>query len=170
MSWAAVAGAGIGLAGSLLGGSDEPSGQTQATQTSSNEPWSGIQPYLRQLYSQANQWSQQAPYFQGPFITPQSQYSRQAIEGLASQAQDPTSLVSGAQRQLGDTIGGKYLDVGSNPYLQGAVQQALGQVQSNVSGRFSNENYGGSANQEWLGKQLAGTALPIYAQQYQNER
>jgi hypothetical protein len=50
------------------------------------------------------------------------------------------------------------------------VQQALNQVQSNVSGRFAGENYGGSANQEWLGKQLAGTALPIYAQQYQNER
>lgn len=75
-----------------------------------------------------------------------------------------------ANRTLDDTINGKYLTADSNPYLKGAVDQALGGVQGQVNSQFSGNNYGSSAHEQWLGQNLANTALPIYAQNYQNER
>lgn len=159
------------VAGGLMsgdGGDDgEQSGTTTTTQI--NEPWAGIKPYLLNLYQKAQTQAGQGAYG-GPYIAPESAYSRQGIESLVAGANDPQSLMARAQRQLGRTIGGEYLSVGSNPYLQGAVEQALNQVQRGVSSRFGGEAYGGSTNQEWLAKSMAETALPIYANAYQQER
>lgn len=158
------------VAGGLLSGGgddDEPAGQTTATQM--NIPWPGIQSYLTDLYARAQGQANQGAY-QGPYIAPESAYSRQGIEALAAGANDPRSLMARAQGQLGRTIGGEYLSVGANPYLQGAVEQALNQVRRNVSSQFSGDAYGGAANQEWLAKSMAETALPIYANAYQQER
>lgn len=133
------------------------SGTTQVVQN--NSPWAGVQPYLTDLFSRG-----QSTVNSG---LPSVQNISQA--GLAS-AQDPNGLVSQAQKQLGQTIGGNYLSPTSNPYLSGAVQQALDQVRQNVNSQFRGDNYGSSANQEFLTKTLANTALPIYAQAYQTER
>jgi hypothetical protein len=46
MAWAAVASAGIGAAGSLLGGGGGGGSSGATTQTVTNEPWSGIKPFL----------------------------------------------------------------------------------------------------------------------------
>lgn len=75
-----------------------------------------------------------------------------------------------ANRTLADTINGKYLTADSNPYLKGAVDQALQGVQGKVNSQFAGQNYGGSAHEQLLAQQLADTSLPIYAQNYQNER
>lgn len=79
-------------------------------------------------------------------------------------------LADYSNRTLADTINGSYLTADSNPYLSGAVNQALGDVQSKVNSQFSGNNYGSSAHEQWLGQNLADRALPIYAQNYQNER
>jgi hypothetical protein len=50
------------------------------------------------------------------------------------------------------------------------VQNALDQVKTNVNSQFSGDNYGNSAHQEWLSKGMMNAALPIYAQNYQQER
>lgn len=163
MSWAAVAGAAVGVAGGYLANQGSKQGGS-IQQSGSNAPWGPQQGYLQDIFGRAQGLSMQ------PNLVPQSPYSANAIAQMASQAQDPNSLVARSQAQLGDTISGKYLDVSSNPYLQGSVQQALDQVKRNVSSRFSGESYGSSANQEWLGKSLADTALPIYANNYQKER
>jgi hypothetical protein len=72
------------------------------------------------------------------------------------------------QQNIQDTLQGKYLD--SNPYLDATVNRALDNVQTRVNSQFAGNNYGSSAHEEWLARNLAGTALPFYSQNYQNER
>lgn len=137
--------------------------------TGSSAPWEAAQPYLKQIFQGAQQNYQRGPYG-GPYIANQSPYSTQAINSLAQRAQAGSPLTNAAQGQAQKTIQGDYLSAGSNPYLSGAVQQAMDQVRSNVNSQFRGDNYGNSAHQEWLTKQLAGTALPIYADNYNRER
>jgi len=166
-SAAAAAGTSALVSGALGGGGGSSGGTTQTVQT--NEPWSGVQPYLNQLFQGAGAlYGGQTGGFPGPYIAPESQNSIDARNWQAAMARDPHSNINNAISLNNNTISGAYLN--SNPYLEGAVQQGLDQVKRNVSGQFSGANYGSSANQEWLGKNLANTALPIYAQNYANER
>lgn len=137
-------------------------GGGNTTTVQKSDPWSGVQPYLQNLFSRA-----EGAYNSGT-LAQQNPYATQAAQQYANSAQG--SLVGQAQQQLGATLGGDYLSAGANPYLQGAVQQALDQVKGNVNRQFSGDNFGSSANQEWLAKSLANTALPIYAQNYATER
>jgi len=119
---------------------------------------------LTDLYSRAQGLANNPPG-----IAERSPYTTEAINALVDQARSG-GLLPQAENQLSRTLGGDYLDVASNPYLSGAVAQALNQVKRGVSGQFSGSNYGSSANQEWLARNLADTALPIYAQAYGQER
>ena len=136
-------------------------GTTQTTQTSS--PWGPQQSYLTDLFSRAQSGLNAGQFGNGPL-------TQAGITAQAQAAQNPNGLVSQAQGQLGQTLGGQYLSPTSNPYLSGAVQNALDQVRQNVNSQFRGDNYGSSANQEYLTRILANTALPIYAQNYSNER
>ncbi len=153
---AAVAGA---AASSLL---NKNKGGGTTTSVQSSDPWQGAQPYLLNLYNQAH----------NSFYNPkdQSPETLQALEMQAQRARSGSPLVQGAQSQLGQTINGDYLNADSNPYLKGTVDRALGDVQTRVNSQFRGNNYGGTAHQETLGRTLADAALPIYAQNYQQER
>ena len=177
-----IAAAAIGAGASIYSANKSAKAASQPT-TTSNTPYPGLVPYLlgtnvwgtptgnTGLWPQAESvYQQTSGGYPGPYLAEQSPYSVQAIQGLADQARDPNSPNAQAINQLGSTIRGDYLDVTKNPYLSGAVQNALNQVRGTTSSAFSNENYGGSANQEWLGRNLANTALPIYANAYQQER
>jgi hypothetical protein len=86
---------------------------------------------------------------------------------------DPNSLVGRAQGTLGNTISGQYLNPSTNPYLAGSVNDALGQVQSKFAGLYggaAGANVNNSGYQEQLARTLAQTALPAYANAYQQER
>lgn len=137
-------------------------GNTQSVQ--SNAPWEYAQPYVQRLLSGA------LGGLSNGSLRNTNPYTGQAAAQLAAGANNPNGLVGQAQNQLSQTIGGKYLSADSNPYLQGAVQKALDQVRQNVNSQFSGDNYGSSANQQFLARSLADTALPIYAQNYSNER
>jgi hypothetical protein len=160
MSWAAVAAAGVGAGVGLLGGSK--GGSTTTVQN--NDPWSGVQPHLLNVFGGGQQLYGQGPY-RGPFISPQSPYSQSAISGQAASAQDPNSLIGQSQRQLGSTIAGDYLSVDKNP----AIQSAIDAARRTVSSQFSGDNYGGSAHQEWLTRGATSAALPYLAQERQNQ-
>lgn len=162
-----IAGGASALVGGLMGGGGQ-GGTVQNVQ--SNTPFNAN--YLNDLYAKAlGQYNVQGGAgYGGPYASPTSPYTTQAIQQQAASATDPAGLVSQAQGQLGKTIGGDYLSPDSNPYLKGAVQTALDAAKRGVSGQFTGENFGSSANQEWLGRNLANTALPIYAQNYANER
>jgi hypothetical protein len=80
-------------------------------------------------------------------------------------AMDPNSLVGQSQRELGKTISGQYLTTEGNPAMQAAIDAA----RRTVSSQFSGDNYGGSANQEWLARGAASAASPLLAQERQNQ-
>jgi hypothetical protein len=164
MPVAAIAGPVLGaVAGGLLSrGGAKQSGTTATTY--------GNPDVMTRAEMMASTGTPAIAYYKGPQLAEQSPFSIQGIQQLADSARNQSGLVGQAQGVLGQTLAGDFLNVDSNPYLQGAVQQALNQVRRNVSSQFGGESYGGSANQEWLNRQLAETALPIYSQAYQNER
>lgn len=165
MPWAAAAGA---AAGYVLNSTDPLGGNKPKTAESSNAPWLNQQAYLQHLFDRG-----ESLYNNNPNTPTQSPYTQQAIQRAAGSATNPNSLSNQSAAQFGKTIQGDYLSADSNPYLKGTVDRALNDVQSRVAGTFGTRggnNYGSSAHQEWLGRSLAETALPIYAQNYQGER
>ena len=145
-------------------------GSTSTNTVQRADPWVGVQPALTQGISEAQRlYGQGAPqYYPGQTYAPMSPWTQQALQNQAGTAQMGAPGITAANQNIQDTLGGKYLN--SNPYLQGAFNSALGDVQSRVNAPFARQNYGGSAHEEWLGRQLADRALPIYAQDYANER
>lgn len=143
MSWGAIGGAAVGAVGSYLGskGSKKSGGGGDVSQ----EPWSGLQPYLKDAYGQAqNLYNSGGPEFYPnatyvPF-SPQTQMAMQLGENRAlfgSEFDQPAANVAmGAMsgnspytqagmnslwggslgmQQLAGTANGQYLN--SNPYL-----------------------------------------------------
>lgn len=130
-------------------------------QTVSNTPWSGVQPYMLDVFKKgqtlANQQSPNAMQTQSYDMTNQ----------LATNG-DPMNQSANALNNA--TLSGAFLSPDSNPYLKQNVNTALDAVQSRVNSQFSGNNYGSSANQETLTKNLADTAAQMYGQNYMNER
>lgn len=147
----------IALCGGGKGGKKQTVKQT-------SEPWKGAQPYLYDVFARAQGQANQGAYG-GPFIGTQSPYTQQAINQQAAMAGDPNSLISMGQRELGDTISGKYLSIDGNPAAQAAINAAT----RTVSKQFSGDNYGSSANREWLGRGVGEAVSPILLQERQNQ-
>jgi hypothetical protein len=152
--------------------SDAPKSMTS---TGSSQPWAEQAPYLQQGFGRALNLYNKGPtqYYPGQTVAGQSPYTQQAIGRMAGSANDPNSLTNQSLGEFGKTISGQYLNPDSNPYLKASVDDALGQVQGRVSGLYGSRggnNYGSSAHEETLGRTLAATALPMYAQNYQQER
>lgn len=116
-------------------------GTTETVQT----PWAAQQPYLQSLFSRADQLYQ-------------------------NQGQPNMGLLNSASGQLQDTISGKNLDPRSNPYFAGALNQTLGDVKSQINSQFRGDNFGNSANQEWLARNMTNAATGMLANQYNLER
>ena len=93
--------------------------------TTTNEPWSGVKPYLLGAYSDAQKlYKQGAPAYYGGLTTaPMSGYTKGSIDAMAQRAAAGSDLTRAAQGQLTDTLSGQYLS-GGNPYLQNAISAA----------------------------------------------
>lgn len=152
MSWAAVAGAAVGVVGNQLG---SKGGNTTSAQ--SNSPWGPVQQYWPGSYELANRAANQG--------YPASQQSQAMLRarGLAG-----TPGLQEANNLNTATLRGDYLN--SNPFTQGAVQDAMGMAKSQINSQFSGNNFGSSAHQEWLGRGLMNASLPYLNQNYENER
>lgn len=135
-------GALIGAAAGGLGANGKPAGQVTTTQDVPD--WQ--RPYIQQLMQQA----------QGVY----------GANGPGNQ-----SLIGPATQQMQDTIGGKYLDPNTNPYLDQTYRHAAGLVNANVASTFENANrYGSGAHQGVLQEGLNNLATNIYGGNYQQER
>lgn len=141
------------------------------TTVSKTEPPDYVKPYAINYLNQAQNVAN-LPYqpFEGARIADFTPEQNLGFGMTTANAVNSFPLADQANRSLSGTINGDYLTADSNPYLKGAVDQALGGVASKVNSQFAGNNYGSSGHEEWLQKNLANTALPIYAQNYQNER
>lgn len=143
------------------------SGKTVQTNTASS-PWAPTQPYLQQIFGGA-----QGLYNSGNYIAPQSPYSVQGQQALAARGAAGSPVTDASNRNLTDTLNGKYLDPSSNQYLSQSVNDALGLAKSQYLGLYggnAGSQLSNSGFQEGLARNLGNTALPIYAQNYTNER
>lgn len=164
----------VAAAGALIGGISSATNDRKGSTSSSSLPYN--YDYLINAANQAGNIYSQNPvlqYYPGQTVANQSPYTQAALGMTAGATLDPNSLTNQSLGQWQKTVNGDYLDPSTNPSLKAAVDDALGQVKGNVSGLYGSRggnNYGSSAHEEWLGRTLANTALPIYAQNYQQER
>jgi hypothetical protein len=152
-----------GLAATLAAGTQKPSmGTTTTTQV--NDPWSGQQPYLNSLFQNA------ANLYGASGMSPETV---EALRRQKERAMSGQSLAESGQQEFGKTIAGDYLRPESNPYLKATLDNTFNDIQSRVAGTFGTRggnNYGTSAHQEWLGRNLMEAASPLLNQNYQTER
>ncbi len=146
-------------------------GGGSSTSVQKSDPWSGVQPYLTDLL-QRGQATSNNPY---------SFYNGDTVAGFAPEQEAGMNLgtqralagsptLNAANRNITNTLNGDYLNPNSNPYLKQTVNQAMGDVQGRVNSQFNNNNFGSSAHQELLTRNLGDAANSIYGQNYTNER
>lgn len=136
-------------------------GQKTVQTTQTNDPWSGIQPYLRDLFSRGQSQVGASGF---------SPESTQALGMMGDRARAGSPLLPAAQTGLLSTINGDYLSPDSNPFLKGNVDTAMGQARAGVNQNFQGDNFGNSAHQEWLTRTLGQTAGQMYGDNYARER
>jgi len=138
----------------LGGGSGGGGGQTQVV---NRDPWSPAQPALRQIISEAGKVYGSGV---GQYVAP----TAQTLTGLSQQEADAAA----ARSQLQSTLAGGYM----NPYLSPLIQQAAGDVYSNVAEQFSGAGRtpGSPVSQQMVAGQTALAALPYAFQNVNTER
>jgi hypothetical protein len=134
--------------------------------TSTSSPWSVQQGYLHDVFDQGRQLFNNGPTtYQASPLTTQAQ-------SLAS-GLNPSLLYSRSERQLGDTIDGKYLDPNTNPFLSSSVNDALGLAKTQFAGLYggpAGQNLGNTGFQEQLARTLGQVATNAYSGHYGQER
>lgn len=160
-------------------------GSSGGDQTTSSEPWSGVRPFLREGFGEA-----QNLYESGGLaaLGPQSQNTLLSQQMGADYALGGGSgLVPQAQGLAGATIGGDYLTGSTNPYFQDAISystqpiidQWREQIAPNIDATFggtagglSSGAYASARNrsEDTLARNLAGAATQAGAGNYATER
>lgn len=137
----------------MAGGKSKPATQV-VNQTTTNDPWAPLVPHLTSLFSQGQQALAATPKanYAGPNADQQNAVA--ILRGLA-----PTmGQGSDELRQLGmDTIGGKYLDPNTNPFLKQSVEQAIGLNTQNLNRNI----LPGLADQAILGGAYGGSGYGV---------
>lgn len=158
------------------------------TTTTNSQPWSGAQPYLQQGFHDLQQIYQYGnptgptqygagqvntpDYYPGSTVAPMSNYTQAAINAQAQRAANGSPLVDAAQRQLTDTMQGKYLNADSNPYLGSAINAATAPVEAAVNSAFSSAGrYGpNAAMTDQLARSIGDISSGMAYQNYSDER
>jgi hypothetical protein len=141
---------------SFLGGGSSGGGGG-GTQNIVQQPYAPAQPALNQIISEAGKVYGSGV---GQYVAP----TAQTLTGLSQQETDAAA----ARSQLQSTLAGGYV----NPYLNPLIQQAAGDVYSNVAGQFSGAGRtpGSPVSQQQVATQTALAALPYAFQNVNTER
>jgi hypothetical protein len=146
-------------------------GGSKQTQTTTVTPWAGVQPYITDYLGRAQGQSNVPFQFnQGDQIAPLSPEQQYGLSGTTARAIQGSPNNLAAQGNNLNTLMGAYMSPDSNPWLKQNVDTALGDVQSRVNSQFNNNNFGSSAHQETLTRNLGQTAAGMYGSNYDQER
>lgn len=143
------------------------------TATNSNEPWSGVKPYLLDLYKSASEDVYKNPqeFYPGQTYANLSPQQQQALTGIEQRAVAGSPLVDSAQGAMQRTLNGDYLAAG-NPYMS-ALSQGIGDaVQQNVGARFAGagRRMGSPGEVQTFSRDMANALAPYQFQTYGQER
>lgn len=155
--------------GGSSGGSSSPPANTSSTTTREIPSWA--QGYAQDLLARGYDLSKK-PYesYSGQRIADMTPEQSQGLNMVANRALNGSPEETLSRNQFNDTMSGKYLDPASNPYLSNIVNRTMGDVASKVNSQFGGSNYGTTAHQETLTRNLSDAATNIYGQNYANER
>ena len=147
------------------------SGGSTQTSTSKSEPWAGVQPFLTDLLQRGKTVSNNPfSFYNGDRVAGFSPEQESGFNLGTQRALAGSPTLNAANNNITKTLNGDYLNPASNPYLKQTVNNALDSVQTRVNSQFRGNNYGSTANQELLTKNLGDVANSIYGQNYTNER
>jgi hypothetical protein len=175
------------------GGGGQQSYTQNNTQSSSDVgPNSAIFDALNGMAVDLSKYYQGHPnapaWFPGGTLAKQSPQTAQAIAALGARGANGSPFETAATGNALDTLGGKYLDLSTNPYLQGAISYAQQpvidafnkQILPGVTGTFEGAgrtpqagNLAGNAVQtatDTLTRNLAGAATQAGLSNYTTER
>ena len=176
------------------------SGSGTETVTQNSEPWSQSQPYLQDIFRNAqNQYRQGAEYYPGSTVVPFSPTTQQGMSGLQDhfsasnpvgydQAMGAVSSVAGsnqnnphvsniqnagaAQNTAGTGVFNDFAQNGvNNPFLDAQFDRAAERVRDNTAAMFSKAGrYGSVAHQDQLSDSLGDMATNFYGQAYNQDQ
>jgi hypothetical protein len=149
-----------------MSGGGGGSGNTTTVQRA--DPWEGQQPYLTNLWKEAQALPQMEPYpFPGtvPFSPTTSAGMRRV---LAQSQKGVTPIFNMGEMEAARTLGGSYLDPWSTPGFQGAFQAAARNIIPGVESRaIGSGRYGGGLSRmdeiQALGDAFASQWAPLYS-------
>lgn len=140
------------------------------TQTTTVEPPSIVKPYLQQGYQTASSLlSQGGPQqYQGNTVAPFAPQQEQAMQLASARALGGSPVMSAAQNQAAQTLGGDFLN--SNPYLDETFRKAAQATRSALDTQFAGSGRDLIAQLPGRSDQLNNLANQIYGGNYQAER
>lgn len=134
-----------------MGGKGGGGGSTTTVQKA--DPWAGQQPYLQDIFQQAQQLYNSggmAPnYYPGQTVADQSQWTQNALQMQADRAQNGSPLIDNASNAMNNITTGQALQNNQglnvlnqlsqedNPYVDELYNRANSQAQSAINGNFS---------------------------------
>lgn len=149
-------------------------GSSTQTVTQVADPWKGVQPTLKAGLSDLSKWytsSAGRNYYPGSTVVPFSNQTKQALTMTQNRAINGSPVMNSANRNLQDTLDGKYLAPGSNPWLQSTYDLAAGNERSQLDSQFNQGGaYGGSLHEGARAAQLADLGTQIFGGNYSDER
>lgn len=161
-------------------------GKKTNQQVQSSSPWEPQQPFLQDLFGQAQQNYQSGgpDYFSGNTYVPFSSQTEQAFGMMENAAQNPSATETAVGGQLAGTLQGDFLN--ANPYLdatfdraaQGVTEQFQDTVLPGINATFGMGGRTGSALHGEtlsdaageLSNSLGNLSTDIYGGNYQAER
>jgi hypothetical protein len=150
------------------GGGGSSSGSQTTTTVQKADPWSGQQPYLSDVFSQAqNQYYDKSTpsYYPNSTVVPFSPQTQQALDLQQNRALNGSPVETAANQQLTDTLNGNYLYGGSG--FNAAYNAAANQIIPQVNSMFNNS---GRTNSGLAQTAMTQALSDAFAGQYGNER
>ena len=144
------------------------------------DPWAGQQPYLQNIFQQAQQLYNaggMAPnYYPGQTVAGQSDWTKQALQMQADRAQSGSPLITNASNAMNNITTGQALAGNQglntlnqlaqedNPYVDELYNRANSQVQSNLDGNFNRAGrYGSGAHEAAAADAANNLAAQMYS-------
>jgi hypothetical protein len=145
-------------------------GDTQQS-SSQNDPWKPAQPYIKDYLGQAKgQFNKPFQFNDGDQIAPFSPEQQLGLSMTTNRAINGSPVMNAAQQNAYGTLNGSFMSPDSNPWLQANVGQAMDDVTGRINSQFNNNNFGGTAHQETLGRNLGEVGSNMYGANYDAER
>lgn len=150
------------------------------------DPWSGQQPYLSDVFSQAQTLynsGQLAPdYYAGNTVADQSQWTQQANQMQADRALNGSASIGNAQASMDNIVSGGALAGNTglsaleqmtnavNPYSSALLNDAVGQATAQIDSGFSGAGrYGSGAHENARADAIGDLTSQFYSDAYDKQ-